>query len=127
MASRREIREAVVQFLYCADLEGGADPTALRETFWEFVTETDQRQLQVAIFRTVVHLAHGRSGRWEEFRGRLAAALAHLSAWPEAEPLKRDLERMGELELAWGHALEALEAMPVDAGIVVGVDAQGAD
>ena len=40
MPSRRQIREAVVQFLYCADLEGGADPTALKDPFWDFVTES---------------------------------------------------------------------------------------
>ena len=43
MPSRRQIREAVVQFLYCADLEGGADPAALRDPFWDFVTESDRR------------------------------------------------------------------------------------
>ena len=63
MASRRQIREAVVQFLYCADLEGGADPTALREPFWEFVTEADRRSLHLATFRTIHHLAHGRVRR----------------------------------------------------------------
>ena len=67
MPSRRQIREAVVQFLYCADLEGGADPAALRDPFWDFVTESDRRSLQLATFRTVHHLAHGREGRLAEF------------------------------------------------------------
>ena len=39
MPSRRHIREAVVQFLYCADLEGGANPAELRGPFWDFVTD----------------------------------------------------------------------------------------
>jgi len=60
MPSRRQIREAVVQFLYCADLEGGADPAALKDAFWDFVTESDRRNLLLATFRTVHHLAHGR-------------------------------------------------------------------
>jgi phosphoribosylglycinamide formyltransferase 2 len=31
MPSRRQIREVAVQFLYCADMEGGSDPAALRD------------------------------------------------------------------------------------------------
>jgi N utilization substance protein B len=114
MASRRQIREAVVQFLYCADLEGGADPTGLREPFWDFVTESDRRSLQVATFRTVIHLAHGRTSRLHEFQLRLPPAAAHLSAWPQAEPLQRELQRIAELETAWTAAFEALERLPRD-------------
>ena len=114
MASRREIREAVVQFLYCADLEGGAEPTALREPFWDFVTESDRRSLQLAIFRTVIHLAHGRESRLHEFQLRLPAAVAHLSAWPQAEALGRDLHRINELETAWSGAYIALDRLPRD-------------
>ncbi len=114
MASRREIREAVVQFLYCADLEGGADPTGLREPFWEFVTESDRRGLQLAIFRTVIHLAHGREGRLEEFHARFTPAAAHLAAHPQAENLRRELQRIAELETAWSAAYDTLERLPRD-------------
>ena len=114
MASRREIREAVVQFLYCADLEGGADPTGLREPFWEFVTESDRRSLQLAIFRTVIHLAHGREGRLEEFHARFTPAAAHLTAYPQAETLRRELQRITELETAWSAAFDTLERLPRD-------------
>lgn len=115
MASRRQIREAVVQFLYCADLEGGADPTALREPFWEFVTETERRSLHLATFRTILHLAAGRDGRLDEFHGRMQVATAHLSAWPEAEGLRRELARIAELEAAWSTAFARLERLPRDA------------
>ncbi|MEO0017496.1 MAG: transcription antitermination factor NusB [Verrucomicrobiota bacterium] len=114
MASRREIREAVVQFLYCADLEGGADPTGLREPFWEFVTESDRRGLQLAIFRTVIHLAHGREGRLEEFHARFTPAAAHLAAHPQAENQRRELQRIAELETAWNAAFDTLERLPRD-------------
>ena len=115
MASRRQIREAVVQFLYCADLEGGADPIALRDPFWEFVTEAERRSLHLATFRTIVHLAHGRDGRLAEFHGRLAAATAHLSGWPQAESLSLELARIAELEAAWSKAYTVLERLPRDA------------
>lgn len=114
MPSRRQIREAVVQFLYCADLEGGADPSALRDPFWDFVTESDRRSLQVATFRTVHHLAHGREGRLTEFVERQAAAETSLAAWPEAELLKSALRRIAELESGWSTALAKLERLPKD-------------
>lgn len=114
MPSRRHIREAVVQFLYCADLEGGADPAALRGPFWDFVTESDRRSLQLAKFRMVHHLAHGREGRLHEFVDRQVLAMALLSAWPQAESLKIDLKRIAELESGWSTAFAKLERLPKD-------------
>jgi len=114
MPSRRQIREAVVQFLYCADLEGGADPAALREPFWNFVTESDRRALQLATFRTVHHLAHGRETRLVEFVDRANAAATLLSGWPEAEPLKISLEHLARQESSWSVALAKLERLPRD-------------
>lgn len=114
MPSRRQIREAAIQFLYCADLEGGADPAALRDPFWDFVTESDRRSLQIATFRTVHHLAQGREDRLAEFVSRHAAAMTLLAAWPEAETLKNSLRRIAELESAWSTALAKLERLPRD-------------
>jgi N utilization substance protein B len=114
MPSRRHIREAVVQFLYCADLEGGADPAALRGPFWDFVTESDRRSLQLATFRTVHHLAQGREGRLSEFVERQALAMTMLSAWPQAESLKIDLKRVAELESGWSASFAKLERLPKD-------------
>lgn len=114
MPSRRHIREAVVQFLYCADLEGGADPAALRGPFWDFVTESDRRSLQLATFRTVHHLAHGREGRLAEFVERQSQASTLLSAWPQAESLKTDLKRIAELESGWSTSFAKLERLPKD-------------
>ena len=114
MPSRRQIREAVVQFLYCADLEGGADPAALRESFWDFVTESDRRSLLLATFRTVHHLSHGRESRLAEFVERHQAACQFLAAWPEAECLKTALDRTAALESTWSTSLATLERLPKD-------------
>ncbi len=114
MPSRRHIREAVVQFLYCADLEGGANPAELRGPFWDFVTESDRRSLQLATFRTVHHLAHGREGRLVEFVDRQTVASALLSAWPQAEVLKLELKRIAEMESGWSTAFAKLERLPKD-------------
>jgi N utilization substance protein B len=109
MPSRREIREAVVQFLYCYDLEGGADPGALRDTFWDFITESDRHVLHGAIVRTVKHLAHGREERIQNLETRVPKALATLAAWPEAEPLAAGLRRISALETEWTSTLERVE------------------
>lgn len=114
MPSRRQIREAVVQFLYCADLEGGADPAALREPFWEFVTESDRRALEVATFRTVHHLAQGREGRLVEFVERAEPARVQLAAYPEAEALRNDLGRIHEQESSWSASFARLSRIPRD-------------
>jgi transcription antitermination protein NusB len=114
MPSPRHIREAVVQFLYCADLEGGANPAELRGPFWDFVTESDRRSLQLAMFRTVHHLAHGREGRLAEFVERQETANALLSAWPQAESLKIDLRRIAEQESSWSTVFAKLERLPKD-------------
>ena len=112
MPSRRQIRETAVQFLYCADLEGGAEPSLLRDAFWDFVTESDRRSLQVATFRTVHHLAQGREGRLEEFVNRQAAAIATLAAFPDAAELKRELEQIAILESKWSAILAKLQRLP---------------
>jgi len=114
MPSRRHIREAVVQFLYCADLEGGANPAELRGPFWDFVTESDRRSLQIATFRTVHHLAHGREGRLVEFVDRQQVAGALLSAYPQAEVLKLELKRVAEMESGWSTLFAKLERLPKD-------------
>jgi transcription antitermination protein NusB len=114
MPSRRQIRESAVQFLYCADLEGGADPTVLREPFWEFVTEAGRRTLVVSTARAVLHLAHGREGRLAEFFSRAQSADALLGAHPEAETLRSNLRRIHERESAWSSALTAIQRLPRD-------------
>jgi len=114
MPSRRQIREAAIQFLYCSDLEGGADPSGLREPFWEFLTETDRRNLQAATFRSVQHLAHGRSERLTEFVERSTPALAHLAAFPPAENLALLLNRLLALESSWSIAISKLGRIPKD-------------
>lgn len=105
MPSRREIREAVIQFLYCFDLEGGADPSGLRETFWDFVTESDRQALHTATVRTVKHLAHGREERLSMLELRITKAIESLAAWPEAETLSAGLHRISTLESEWTEAL----------------------
>lgn len=101
MPSRRQIREAVVQFLYCADLEGGADPASLREPFWQFITESDRRALLQATWKTLHHLSLGREARLTEFQSRVPAAMATLKARPDLERTAMSLQQVADLENKW--------------------------
>lgn len=116
MPSRRQIRETVVQFLYCADLEGGADAVSLREPFWDFVSESDRKALHLASYRTLQHLAQGRDERVVRFVERATAADALLAGALETEPLRRGLLRMVELESKWSAAFASIGRLPRDGG-----------
>lgn len=112
MPSRRQIREAAIQFLYCSDIEGGASPAELREPFWQFLTESDRKNLSIATFRTVQHLAIGRHTRLVEFVERAEVAKAHITAFPSAEALASDLNRLLALESSWSLSHTQLEKTP---------------
>jgi len=112
MLSRRQIREAVVQFLYCSDLEGGADPASLREPFWQFVTESDQRALMLATWKTIHHLSVSREQRHNEFVERLTPASAILRADPSLEKASALLDRISSLESEWCAQLATLSRIP---------------
>ncbi len=112
MPTRRQIREAVVQFLYCADLEGGADPAALREPFWQFITESDRRALLQATWKTLHHLSLGREQRLKEFQERLPVAMATLKARPDQERTAMELQRVADGENKWTATMIELSRIP---------------
>ena len=112
MPSRRQIREAVVQFLYCADLEGGADPASIREPFWQFVTESDRRALLQATWKTLHHLSLGREARLKEFQDRLPVAMATLRARPDLERTAMSLQQVADLENRWTAGMIELSRIP---------------
>ena len=112
MPSRRQIREAVVQFLYCADLEGGADPASIREPFWQFVTESDRRALLQATWKTLHHLSLGREARLKEFQDRLPVAT--LRARPDLERTAMSLQQVADLENRWTAGMIELSRIPRD-------------
>lgn len=116
MPSRFQIREAVVKFLYCADLKGGTAFSASRDQSWDFVTESDRRRLYLDTFRNVhfVALDFKRETRLVEFVERQSVAVSILAAWPQAESLKTGLERMAELESRWSSSIAILERLPKD-------------
>lgn len=116
MPGRRQIRETVVQFLYSADLEGGADPLELREPFWDFATEAGRKALHLATYKTLLHLAQGREERVAKLVERAEVADALLSASADHEPLQRGLRRILQLESSWSSAFAALSRLQREGG-----------
>lgn len=103
-----------MQFLYCTDLEGGADPASIREPFWQFVTESDRRALLQATWKTLHHLSLGREARLKEFQDRLPVAMATLRARPDLERTAKDLQQVADLENKWSSAMTELSRIPRD-------------
>jgi len=103
-----------VQFLYCADLEGGADPASIREPFWQFVTESDRRALLQATWKTLHHLSLGREARLKEFQDRLPVAMATLRARPDLERTAIELQKVADLENRWTASMIELSRIPRD-------------
>jgi len=114
MPSPRKIRETAVQFLYCSDLEGGADPADLLDPFWDCITESDRRRLLTAVFRSIHHLAQGREQRLTEWTGRMEAAVADLSLHEETVEHAAILGKLQRSELKWNELLAGLQRLSLD-------------
>jgi N utilization substance protein B len=113
MPSRRQIREATVQFLYSADLEGGAPAADYRETFWDLLTVPDRRKLLHSTFRALEHITQGRVDRLLELSDRAPNALARLSASAETANLKKELQDMLRTESQWTMQWEKIVKLPL--------------
>lgn len=113
MPSRRQIREAAVQFLYCADLEGGANAVEYRNTFWELLTESDRRRLLNSTFRALDHITQGRTDRLLELSERTPTAFARLTASTDTASLKKELQAILNYESLWSVQWEQLKKLPL--------------
>lgn len=113
MPSRRQIREAAVQFLYSADLEGGAPAADYRETFWDLLTVPDRRKLLHSTFRALEHITQGRTDRLLELSDRAPNALARLSASADTADLKKDLQDILRTESQWTMQWDKIIKLPL--------------
>ena len=113
MPSRRQIREAAVQFLYCSDLEGGAPAADYRNTFWELLTESDRRRLLHSTMRALEHICQGRLDRLLELSDRSPQALARLSASTDFAILKHELQLVLRYESEWTMQYNICRKIPV--------------
>jgi transcription antitermination protein NusB len=98
MASRREIREAAVQFLYCADIEDSSEKEVHYQNFWSIVLESDEKKLRKASAKALLHLNQGRSSRYAKLVDRSPEALALIKANSQASKLSELLQKILEKE-----------------------------
>ena len=111
MYSRREIRETSIQFLYCSDIEGGANAGILLDAFWDLTQESDQVALTKAKVKALLHLNKGRETRFTQLIDRQDAAIAYLSAEPEAKSLSQSLQTIIRLESQWQAKLDRVRRL----------------
>ncbi len=108
MSSRREIREATVQFLYCNDLESGAPADQAADAFWELLLESDFSKLTKASVKSVLHLNQGRQKRYVKLVEQAPALEALITADPDAKKLGRALAAIVKSENKWQSLIDSL-------------------
>ncbi len=111
MASRREIREAAVQFLYCADIEDTSEKEVLYKTFWNIVLESDEKKLRKSSAKALLHLNQGRSARYLKLEERAPEALATIKTFEKAEPLSTVLNKILKQEGGWEALCASVERL----------------
>ncbi|WP_018968768.1 transcription antitermination factor NusB [Rubritalea marina] len=109
MHSRRAIRESVIQFLYCSDLEGGADAPALSDSFWDLSLETESNKIIKASAKAALHLNQGRQARHSKFVNRLDEASAFITAESGAEKVQTTLKQLQKLESKWQSLIDQIQ------------------
>jgi N utilization substance protein B len=107
MSSRRQIREAVVQFLYAADPSEPFLPTALDSPALELLLEPLQTKCSLARAKAVVHLQQGRSKFLQPFRD-LVARLTRLDLSEEDEAALPSVRTLYDTETDIEETLDVL-------------------
>ena len=108
MSSRREIREAAIQFLYCNDLEEGAPADQASDAFWELLLESDFSKLTKASVKSVLHLNQGRQKRYAKLVDKTPELEALISADPNAKKLGRALSAIIKSENKWQALIDSM-------------------
>ncbi len=111
MHSRREIREAAIQFLYCIHLEDGAPAQQTTEAFWELLLEDDFTKLTKASVKSVLHLNQGRLTRFNKLVEKSPELQSILSADPKARKLSLALNAVLKSENLWQSQIDSLKRL----------------
>ncbi len=108
MSSRREIREAAIQFLYCNDLEEGAPADEASDAFWELLLESDFAKLTKASVKSVLHLNQGRQKRYVKLVEKAPELESMIAADPDAKKLGRALGAIIKSENKWQALIDSM-------------------
>lgn len=110
MYKRRDIREAAIQFLYFADLESGAEPFSMEDTFWQMIQEQSIRVLEKATAKAVLHVSQGRPSRLVKLNKHTETLLIMLKASGDCDQLVDALNQMLADESRMNDAVDLLKA-----------------
>lgn len=110
MYKRRDIREAAIQFLYFADLESGAEPFSMEDTFWQMIQEQSIRILEKATAKAVLHVSQGRPSRLVKLNKHTEKLLIMLKASGDCDQLVDALNQMLADESRMNDAVDLLKA-----------------
>lgn len=110
MYKRRDIREAAIQFLYFADLESGAEPFNMEDTFWQMIQEQNIRVLEKATAKAVLHVSQGRPNRLVKLNKHTEKLLIMLKASGDCDQLVDALNQMLADESRMSDAVDLLKA-----------------
>jgi len=111
MHSRREIREAAIQFLYCIHLEDGAPAQQATEAFWELLLEDDFTKLTKASVKSVLHLNQGRQTRFNKLVEKSPELQSILSTDPNARKLNLALNAVLKSEGLWQSQVDSMKRL----------------
>lgn len=111
MHNRRQLREAAIQFLYYTDLEGGASATEASDAFWQLLLESDFTKLTKASVKTLLHLNHGREGRYTKLVDRSKELQASIEADPSAKKLQMAIRALLKSEGKWQSLVDSLQRL----------------
>lgn len=106
--TRREIREAAIQFLYCNDLEEGAPADEASDAFWELLLESDFAKLTKASVKSVLHLNQGRQKRYVKLVEKATELESMIAADPDAKKLGRALSAVIKSENKWQSLIDSM-------------------
>ncbi len=109
MHSRREIRQAAIQFLYCRDIEGGAPAEKATESFWELLLEDDFIKFTKASVKSVLHLNQGRLKRYNKLVEQAPLLIHIIDADTSARKLRMALSAVLKSEGKWQSLFDRLQ------------------
>jgi len=109
MPSRREIREAAVQLLYCVDVEGTDNPDHAYDEYWDLLFESDRKKQTKASAKAILHLNQGRISRYNKLVDRSTAAQSLLKTDPQHSELVDVLKKILKTESKWQAVCDTIE------------------
>lgn len=109
MISRNQIRQAAVQFLYGAGMNGQSpDDEAAMESFWEILLEPDRAALNKAKLKSALHLTRDYSDKERLFTSRSRELMEKLAGDASADPVREALQDILAREASYSQILDRI-------------------